>query len=72
MMSFSQREADWLGDVGIEQGVLEVLTEGFPEEHVPEGMARYEMSLNYGQPTVNDWLDRQCQEGMKVSEEKRK
>ena len=40
MMSFSQREADWLGDVDIEEGVLEVLTEGFPEEHVPEGMAR--------------------------------
>jgi hypothetical protein len=71
MMSFSQREADWLGDVDIEQGVLEVLTEGFPEEHVPKGMARYEMPLNYGQPTVNDWLDKQCQEGMKVSDEKR-
>jgi hypothetical protein len=53
MMSFSQREADWLGDVDIEEGVLEVLTEGFPEEHVPEGMARYEMPLNHGHPTGN-------------------
>jgi len=69
---FTQKEADWFGRIDVEEGVLEMLTEGFPEEQLSQGVSSFDFLKRYGHPSIDEWLKRQYREGIRVPDKQRK